>query len=161
MPIIRLTDEQRDEAASKIEQARRMAKRFKPPIGMSLDEWESEVMLVLVEAVATKGRNANFEAHFYMRCRFRRMQLQRKRPNMASLEIDVVSPEMPTTLGEVLEGMEPIESDIIRLRVAGGDWETIGKAYGWCGRTVRRRYKVAVERLRKSELAISEFSKGE
>ena len=151
MPVIRLTDKQRDDAGSKVELARRMAKRFRPPLGMSADEWECEVLWVVVEAVGSISRNTNFEAHFYMRTRFRRMQLLRKRKPMASIEWDLVAPEIRNELDEVLDGVDPKDSDLLKLRAMGADWHELATAYGCCGRTVRRWYARVVESLRKRE----------
>ena len=152
MPLIRLTDGERQQAEDRFEQAKRMAKRFKPPPGMDADEWESEVLLVLVEAVATTDRNANFEAHFYMRCRFRRMQLIRKHRPTVGLMIDLPGKaEKRTTLDELLDGVSPKDSDMLRLKALGADWETLGTTYGCSGRTVQRWFRRLVERLRKRE----------
>jgi hypothetical protein len=151
MPVIRLTDEQRDEAGDRFDQAKRMAKRFKAPPGYSVEEWLSEVLLVLVEAVAASSKNSNFEAHFYMRCRFRRMQLLRKRQAMASLDWDAPAPEMRTQLSEVLDGVDAKDSDLLKLRAMGADWDELATAYGCCARTVRRWYARVVDGLRKRE----------
>lgn len=153
MPVIRLTDEQRDEAGDRFDQAKRMAQRFKAPPGFSADEWMSEVLLVLVEAVANSNKNSNFEAHFYMRCRFRRMQLLRKRQAVVSLEWDAPAPEIRNELSEVLDGVSPKDSDLLKLRAMGADWHELATAYGCCGRTVRRWYARVVERLREREVA--------
>lgn len=152
MPVIRLNDDQRQQAEDRFEQAMRMAKRFRPPPGMDSDEWQSEVLLVLVEAVATTDRNANFEAHFYMRTRFRRLQLIRKHRPTVGLAIDVpANAEKRTTLDEVLAGVDPKDSDLLKLRAMGADWHELATAYGCCGRTVRRWYARVVDGLRKRE----------
>lgn len=149
MAATRLTNEQRDDAANKIELATSMAKRLRVPPGYSREEWDSEVLLVLVESVATAHLNDNFEAHFYMRCKFRQMQIAKRFRTTSALVLDIAQrPEPSHTLADVLEGLRPIDSDIVRLRLAGGNWETIGQAYGWCGRTARRRYSAAVAKLK-------------
>lgn len=153
MPLIRLTDEQREDAGSKVELARRMAKRFRPPPGMSHDEWECEVFMVLVETVASHDRNTNFEAHFFMRVRFRKLNLIRKasRHPVVALIPETIPDrtEQRTPLDDLIAGVNPRDSDIIRLRMAGGRWPTIGKAYGVSGRTVQRWHRTALVRIRK------------
>lgn len=152
MPVIRLTDEQRDEAGDRFDQAKRMAKRFKAPPGYSAEEWEAECLLVLVEAVATVDKNSNFEAHLYMRCRFRRLQLLKKHRPVGTLVVDLPArAEKHGSLDEVLEGVDPKDSDLLMLKTLGADWETLGTAYGCSGRTVRRWYRRVVERLRRRE----------
>ena len=152
----RLTDDQRQDAAGRVDDAKRMARRFRAPAGMSQDELNSECFMVLVEAVATVDKNANWQAHLFMRTRVRWMDLRRKAGRLPRQmpEGDIAQAKDQTTgrLGEVLEGLAPLDSDLVRLRVAGGDWETIGKTYGCCGRTVRRRYNAVVERLREREV---------
>ena len=152
MPLIRLSDEERQLAEDRFESAKKMAKRFRVPSGMTWDEWESEVLLVLVEAVGSISRNTNFEAHFYMRTRFRRMQLLRKRKPMVSIGWDLVAPEIRNELDEVLDGVDPKDSDLLKLKAMGADWHELATAYGCCGRTVRRWYARVVDGLRKREM---------
>jgi hypothetical protein len=155
MPVIRLTDKQRDDAGSKVELARRMAKRFRPPLGMSADEWECEVMMVLVETVATCNPNTNFEAYFFMKCRWKKLNLiEKHRRTHAALAFDPeCRPQKRHTLDDVLEGVSPRDSDIIRLRLAGGRWPTIGMAYGVSGRTIQRWHDAALRRIRRRVMA--------
>lgn len=152
MATTRLTNEQRDTAALRVDDARKMARRFSPPTGMSRDEWEAECLLVLVEAVATTGQNDNWQAHLFMRTRFRRMQILRKNARlplqMPEGDAWAVQGEK-TRLNEILEGLRPLESDLVKLRLAGADWDTLATTYGCCARTVRRRHIAAVAKLRR------------
>lgn len=157
MPIIRLTDEQRDQASDRVELARRVAKRFKPPSGFNREEWESEVMCLMVQVVATIRPGVDFEAVLYMRTRWHRLDLLRKASRMPQqLEYDDQIPARePERYGmeDVLPGLDPMESDVLRLRCAGGDWETIGKTYGVSGRTIRRKYNATVAKVREESMA--------
>ncbi len=151
MPIVRLTDSQREEAGTRLDQAKRMARRFRPPSGLSAEEWQSEVFLVLVETVANIQPQVNFEALFYMRCRWRKLSIlekQRRRP--VALAIDPVwQPQERNSLEDVLHGVSAKDSDIIRLRLAGGRWLTIGMLYGVSGRTIQRWHDSALGRIRR------------
>ena len=152
MPIVRLTDSQREEAGDRIDQAKRMARRFRPPAGMSRDEWEAEVLLVMVETVAAYDRNTNFEAYFFMRCRWRRLNLIRqatRHPVAALIPETIPARAERTALDDLIQGVSPRESDLIRLRLAGGEWSVIGKAYGVSGRTAQRWHRQAIGKLRK------------
>ena len=150
MPFLRLNDQQKELASREINLAKKMARRFKPLYGMDYDEWLSEVLLVFVESIATAKNNPNFEAHFYTRCRFRRMQLAQKAKPFVTAAVEFIpAPLADNLLDQVLEEFHGKEKNIIRLRLAGGDWETIGKAYGVCGRTIRRWHGAAINRLSK------------
>jgi hypothetical protein len=46
-----------------------------------------------------------------------------------------------------------MDSDIIRLRLAGGRWPTIGMAYGVSGRTIQRWHDAALRRIRRRVMA--------
>lgn len=151
MPIIRLTDEQRQQAEGRMELASRIAKRFKPPVGMSHEEWQSEVICLMVQTVANIRQGVNFEAVLYMRARWHRLDLLRKvarQPQQLQYD-DQIPAREPQRYGmeDVLPGLDAMESDVIRLRCAGGDWETIGRAYGVCGRTIRRKYNATVAKV--------------
>lgn len=151
MPIVRLTDSQREEAGTRLDQAKRMARRFRPPAGLSAEEWESEVFLVLVETVANIQPQVNFEAYFFMKCRWRKLSLiEKHRRTHAALAFDPeCRPQKRHTLDDVLEGVSPRDSDIIHLRLAGGRWPVIGKAYGVSGRTIQRWHDAALGRIRR------------
>lgn len=156
MPLIRLTEEQQGMAVERMDLARQVSRRFQVPAGMDREEWEAECLLVLVEALGSMERNANFEAHLYMLCRFRRMQINHKRRPLVGYTFTEVLEARPTResqLDEVLEGVSPVDSDIIRLRMNGGRWETIGKAYGVSGRTIQRRHRAALGKLRREVMA--------
>lgn len=149
----RLTDEQRDEAARRYDEARAMARRFKTPAGMTRDEWQAEVLLVLVQTVARHAGSDGFEALLYMATRWRWHDLLRRAQRRHStlpawdlLPAREVAEDSP--LDAVLQGLEPVESDLVKLRLAGGDWHTLGRLYGCCGRTVRRRHHAIVEKMR-------------
>ena len=144
-----LTQEQQHQAEERIELALRVARRFRRPFWMTPDEWQAEALHVLVEAVATQERNDNFEAHLCVRLRYRRMQLNRSRPPMRRL----VSETLPArreapALDDALEGLSDADRDMLRERVMGTDWETLGATRGCSGRTVRRWFRRTVARLR-------------
>ena len=157
MPVIRLTDEQRQQAEDLVEPAERVAKRFRPPPGMSREEWGSEVMCLMVQTVANIRQGVNFEAVLYMRARWHRLDLLRKvarQPQQLQYD-DQIPAREPQRYGmeDVLPGLDPMESDVLRLRCAGGDWETIGRIYGVCGRTIRRKYQAVVAKVREKVTA--------
>lgn len=157
MPVIRLTEEQRQHAEDLVELARRVARRFRPPLGMSREEWSSEVVCLMVQTVANIRPGVNFEAVLYMRARWHRLDLLRKvarQPQQLQYD-DQIPAREPQRYGmeDVLPGLDAMESDVIRLRCAGGDWETIGKAYGVCGRTIRRKYQAVVAKVRREVMA--------
>jgi len=156
MAVVRLTEEQQGMAVERMELARQVSRRFKVPAGIDREEWEAECLLVLVEALGSMDRNTNFGAHLYMLCRFRRMQINaRRRPLVGFCFTDVLEAKATraSQLDEVLEGVSPVDSDIIRLRMNGGRWETIGKAYGVSGRTIQRRHRAALGKLRREVMA--------
>lgn len=146
----RLTEQQKKEAEERVEQARLLARRFRRPALMSDDEWEAEALLVLVEAVATQARNPNFEAHMCTRLRYRRLQINSRRPPMGRIVADVAAKqEAPCELDETLRGLSDADCDMLRMRVMGADWETLGTTYGCSGRTMRRWFNRVADRLRK------------
>lgn len=151
MPLIRLTDEQRTDAAAKVEMAKRMAKRFRAPDGWTAEEWQSEVFLVLVETVSTIHPEVSFEAVFFMRCRWHWLNLlEKNKRRPVALAIDPAwQPTEGNKLEDVLHGVSGRDSDIIRLRLAGGKWPVIGKAYGVSGRTIQRWHDAALGRIRR------------
>lgn len=152
----RLTDEQSDEVARRYDEARAMARRFRPPAGMTADEWEAEVLFVLVRLVPL--RPAHFEAFLYRRTRWAWLNLDqgaRRQPDQIDGwgQIPARQAEPATTLGDVLHGLSPEQSDVVHLRLAGGTWPTIGRLYGVSGRTIQRRHRAVLKRLRAREAA--------
>ena len=152
MATTRLTNEQRDTAALRVDDARKMARRFSPPTGMTRDEWESECLLVLVESVATTEQNDNWPAHLYMRTRFRHMQIGRRNARlplqMPHVDLGAVLPDLDG-LNAILEGLAPIESDVVVLRLHGANWRTLATTYGVCVRTIQRWHHAAMAKLRR------------
>ena len=146
----RLTEQQKKEAEERVEQARLLARRFRLPARMSSEEWEAEALMVLVEAIATRERNDNFEAHLCTRLRYRRLQINDRRPPMERIVADVPArQETPCDLQETLHGLRDADCDMLRLRVMGADWQTLGTTYGCSGRTVQRWFNRVADRLRK------------
>ena len=154
----RLTDEQSAEAARRYDEGQAMARRFRAPAGMTGDEWEAEVLLVLVQTVARHAGAPGFEALLYMATRWHWLNLARKakRQRVGQLPAwDLVPARKtaePTGLDDILHGLSPVPSDVIRLRAAGGNWPTIGRLYGVSGRTAQRWHRTALKRLRSREL---------
>jgi ATP/maltotriose-dependent transcriptional regulator MalT len=147
-----LTNAQKIQVEQYVPLAKRTARRFRVPIGMSREEWEAECLYVLVEALQQTQLNPNFQAHLYVRCKFRRLQLLKKHKPVVSLPAVLASKLKLDTLpnkADLFRRLSQRERNLMDLKLAGFRNEEIGIVFRCSAKTIYRNYLSIVAKLKR------------